>query len=519
MSIFKQWSLKKKFSAIIITLSISFILSTILSIRSLISLEQTLLDITEKLSERTSTIISVRVTQRNLVFNAYEIILQSDPEVISNLMKQRKELLLKQNEFMEKFKKIADPSEIKSFISYEEKFKFYLVKLDRLDEFIAKNHKAEAWLELQKGKPQLDEAAKILASIIEHVEKETEAKIKDAKFIAKKSITESVIMAILSISLSVIGSIFLLRNILVNISTVLKYLSDNTFNISQASNLFKMTAQKLSESSIRSANSLTQTSSSIEEVSAMISKNNDHATKASVLSSEAKEKTYQGNEAVIVMKKSMLEIHKSNDLVIEEINLSNKEFAKIVTVIQEIGNKTKIINDIVFQTKLLSFNASVEAARAGVHGKGFAVVAEEIGNLAIMSGNAATEISEILTKSIEQVDTTINSTSKKIGTPVEVSKNKINFGSEKAEECEQILKKILEDVETVTTVMNSIANSSIEQKNSMNEISSAINELENTTHETSDSSKKTAVQAEELSQSVESLKKSNYLLMEIVHGT
>jgi len=40
------------------------------------------------------------------------------------------------------------------------------------------------------------------------------------------------------------------------------------------------------------------------------------------------------------------------------------------------------MNDIVFQTKLLSFNASVEAARAGIHGKGFAVVADEVGNLA-----------------------------------------------------------------------------------------------------------------------------------------
>ncbi|MBC7465119.1 MAG: hypothetical protein H7256_03945 [Bdellovibrio sp.] len=49
---------------------------------------------------------------------------------------------------------------------------------------------------------------------------------------------------------------------------------------------------------------------------------------------------------------------------------------------EEIGNKTKVINDIVFQTKLLSFNASVEAARAGEHGKGFAVVAEEVGKLA-----------------------------------------------------------------------------------------------------------------------------------------
>jgi methyl-accepting chemotaxis protein len=76
-----------------------------------------------------------------------------------------------------------------------------------------------------------------------------------------------------------------------------------------------------------------------------------------------------------------------------QINYSNEQMSEIVKVIQEIETKTKVINDIVFQTKLLSFNASVEAARAGEQGKGFAVVAEEVGNLAQMSGNAAKEIS------------------------------------------------------------------------------------------------------------------------------
>ena len=75
-----------------------------------------------------------------------------------------------------------------------------------------------------------------------------------------------------------------------------------------------------------------------------------------------------------------------------------------MVLISEIGNKTKVINDIVFQTKLLSFNASVEAARAGEHGKGFSVVAEEVGNLAHMSGNSAKEITQLLESSINRVN-------------------------------------------------------------------------------------------------------------------
>ncbi|MBF0206507.1 MAG: hypothetical protein HQK53_06425 [Oligoflexia bacterium] len=76
---------------------------------------------------------------------------------------------------------------------------------------------------------------------------------------------------------------------------------------------------------------------------------------------------------------------------------------EIMGVIRDINKKTKIINEIVFETKLLSFNASIEAARAGQYGKGFAIVAQEIGNLALMSGKAALGISSLLESSTSQV--------------------------------------------------------------------------------------------------------------------
>ncbi|MHA0111674.1 methyl-accepting chemotaxis protein, partial [Klebsiella pneumoniae] len=75
---------------------------------------------------------------------------------------------------------------------------------------------------------------------------------------------------------------------------------------------------------------------------------------------------------------------------------ANSQLQSISNIIGEISAKTNIINDIVFKTQLLSFNASIEAARAGQHGRGFAVVAEEVGNLAQMSGNAAKEIRALL---------------------------------------------------------------------------------------------------------------------------
>lgn len=109
------------------------------------------------------------------------------------------------------------------------------------------------------------------------------------------------------------------------------------------------------------------------------------------------------------------DIHKSNQNMMMSVEKSNANIEEIIQVIHEISNKTKVINEIVFQTKLLSFNASVEAARAGEQGKGFSVVAEEIGSLAAMSGNAAQEISAMLTESTTKVEKIVNTTKSEVG--------------------------------------------------------------------------------------------------------
>jgi methyl-accepting chemotaxis protein len=275
-------------------------------------------------------------------------------------------------------------------------------------------------------------------------------------------------------------------------------------------------SNELSEASARQASALQQTVAAIDEINAMVNKNAETAKLSADVSNASEASAITGKNTVQGMVQAISHISDANTAMMNEINHSNEEISEIVKVIAEIGNKTKVINDIVFQTKLLSFNASVEAARAGEHGKGFAVVAEEVGNLAQMSGNAAKEISSMLDSSIQKVERIVEQSKTKVSSLMQTGKETVDSGIRTAQDCGRVLDDILANVTRVNQMVVEISTASQEQAMGVQEVTKAMNQLDQVTQQNLGTAQQSSTSAEHLNGRSEGLKNVSFELLELI---
>ena len=277
--------------------------------------------------------------------------------------------------------------------------------------------------------------------------------------------------------------------------------------------------ENLSSSSQEQAASLQQTVSSVEEINAMISRNATSAEESKVTSLESQRSANDGKKRVDEMLTTIDEIASNNDNVINRMQQTNDEVTEILNIIKNINDKTKVINDIVFQTKLLSFNASVEAARAGESGKGFAVVAEEVGALANMSGNASEEIRELIENSMTKVEKIVSSTTSVMEKIIEDGKSAVTKGKDRAQECKVVLDEIISNVDNVNRKVAEISDASKEQSQGVDEISKAMELLDQVSHQNNNVVLSTEASSKELQKEADELTFVVEKVRELVNGS
>ncbi len=214
----------------------------------------------------------------------------------------------------------------------------------------------------------------------------------------------------------------------------------NGLTLDDSSDILLINVDKLNESSNEAATSLEETAAALEQITSNIRHNTENIAQMANFSNEVTNSAIKGESLANETTTAMDEI----DHQVSAIN-------EAITVIDQIA----------FQTNILSLNAAVEAATAGEAGKGFAVVAQEVRNLATRSAEAAKEIKDL----------------------VESATLKANDGKNIAKDMINGYKQLNENISHTTSLISDIENASKEQLSGIEQINDAVTSLDRQTQQ------------------------------------
>ncbi|MGJ0316588.1 methyl-accepting chemotaxis protein [Aliarcobacter cryaerophilus] len=249
-----------------------------------------------------------------------------------------------------------------------------------------------------------------------------------------------------------------------NLSNIINHMlvenKSNGLTLEESSKMLLFNVNKLNISSNEAAASLEETAAALEEITSNIRNNTESIAKMSQLSNGVTKAVNEGQAMANQTTTAMDEIN-------TQVNLVN----------EAIG----VIDNIAFQTNILSLNAAVEAATAGEAGKGFAVVAQEVRNLATRSAEAAREIKDIVQRATIKADE-----GKTIAT------NMIDG-----------YKNLNTNISSTMNLISDIENASKEQLLGIEQINDAVNQLDQQTQQNA----MVASQSHDIAQSTDEIAK------------
>ena len=228
-----------------------------------------------------------------------------------------------------------------------------------------------------------------------------------------------------------------MRNKLVQVVSTVRQGSDS---VNTASAEIAQGNHDLSARTESQASALEETAASMEQLSSTVRQNADNARQANQLAQSASSVATQGGQVMSQVVQTM-----------EGISDSSRKIADIINV----------IDGIAFQTNILALNAAVEAARAGEQGRGFAVVAGEVRSLAGRTADAAKEIKQLISESVNRVDA----------------------GTQLVGQAGATMNEVVTSIRRVTDIMGEISAASSEQSAGVSQVGEAVTQMDQATQQ------------------------------------
>lgn len=218
------------------------------------------------------------------------------------------------------------------------------------------------------------------------------------------------------------------------LNAMLKQINQLTARVVSESGHIASSAQSLAKGASSQSSAIEQLSASITEISIQTKQNAELAMKSAQLAD--------------VMQIDATNSFSQTEDLISSVNDINEASNAVHSVL-------KVIDEIAFQTSILSLNASVEAARAGENGKGFAVVSKEIQNLSKKTSESAKDTAELIANTL----------------------SKTKLGVKLAGEVHEAMVKVVNNVKESNRIADEIAHSSKEQMIAIDQVNQGINQV------------------------------------------
>ncbi len=289
---------------------------------------------------------------------------------------------------------------------------------------------------------------------------------------------------------------FTIRNVIQSLQNVSQMLNTAVTDVLNISSEASESSSRLAAASSEQAAAVTESVSSMDEMKSMLGQTVEHSSAALRSSAESYHEAASGQKVIDELRIAMLDIERAYEE-LEEVN----------RVVSSIRTKTNVINDIVFKTQLLSFNASIEAARAGQHGRGFSVVAAEVGKLAEVSGVAAQEIGKLLDQS-----------TKKVAQIVQSTKFKVESANQMSLKCATVFESITHRTGEARTMVDAITSAAAEQEAGIQQVSRAMIEMKDSSDQTDIMAHNIQKLSDSLREQSRSLATTMQRLEVLVHG-
>ncbi len=254
-----------------------------------------------------------------------------------------------------------------------------------------------------------------------------------------------------------------LDKISVQLSETMSEIDGASAQVTQGSDHISAASQTMAHGAITQSTSVEQLLSVLNDISEGAEIN---AKNAGIARLEAEKSNAKATESNIQMQKMVLSMD----------NIRKKS--------TEISNIIKAIDDISFQTNILSLNAAVEAARAGSAGKGFSVVAEEVRNLANKSAQSATDTTTLIAETIST----------------------IQEGTMIVDETAKVIEEVIAAASSITELVEKIAVDSEKQQQAVKAVTVEVSEISNIVTNSAATSEETAASSEQLSSQANLLK-------------